>query len=118
MTMVQRIFFTLLLVVLVAGCSSAAPVSQGTFDSPDPAARLYAIRRAGDQQDQAAIPALVELLDSSDPTERFLAIQALDRITGSRLDYDPYATSQQRQPAVARWVAAAKSKPFVASSKP
>ena len=118
MHMIQRIIFPVVLAMILHGCTTGEPVSQGTLDSPNPAARLYAIHRAGEQRDTSAIAPLVELLDSSDPAERLLVIQSLERITGTRLDYDPYANAQQRDTAIARWVDAAKTHSFAASSKP
>ena len=116
--MVQRILLVILLAMSLNGCTSTAPLSEGTLDSPNPAARLYAIRRAGQQRDLSKVPQLVELLDSSDPTERLLVIQSLEHITGSRLDYDPYANPQKREAAIARWVDAVNTRKFVASSQP
>ncbi len=104
--------------LLLVGCSSSVPVSQGTLDSPDPASRMYAIRRAGQNRDQSKVGQLVELLDSADPAERLLVIQSLEMITGTRMDYDPYETSQQRETSIRRWTAAVKSNQFVASSQP
>lgn len=79
---------------------------------------MYAIRRAGQTYDQSAIDPLIERLDSDDAAERLLVIQALEHITGTRLDYNPYADAQQRAKAIARWVAAADANTFIASSQP
>jgi HEAT repeat protein len=116
--MIRCMILSLLLGCLLIGCGSSVPVSQGGFQSPDPAARMYAIRRAGLSQDHQAIRPLIELLNSDDAAERLLVIQALERITGTRLDYDPYANAQQRADAITRWVAAADANTFVASSQP
>jgi hypothetical protein len=116
--MTRKLILPVIVSCLLMGCASGVPLSEGTLDSPDPAARLYAIRRAGESRDQTQVPKLVELLDSSDPTERLLVIQSLELITGTRLDYDPYATPVQRQTAIQRWTDAVATNQFVASSQP
>ena len=94
-----------LLICLAAALTGCAPrASQGSFDSPDPAAKLYAIHRAGTYQDTAAVKDLVEQLSSDDLAVRMIAINALDRIIGHRLGYNPYAPLIERQTAVDRWV--------------
>jgi hypothetical protein len=92
------------LVALINLTACAPPASEGGLNSDNPASRLYAIRAAGEQQDRSALPALVESLDSDDPAIRMMAISALERITGTRRGYDPYASAAQRQPAVEAWV--------------
>lgn len=88
--------------VTLTGCAPRA--SEGQLDSPNPASRLYAIRRAGAERDWNAVPALVEQLDSDDPAVRVFSIQALERITGRpRGEYDPYAPLLQRQAAIDTW---------------
>ncbi len=87
---------------LLTAC--APPASEGGLNSDNPASHLYAIRAAGERHDRAALPALVESLDSDDPAIRMMAISALERITGTRRGYDPYASAAQRQPAVEEWV--------------
>ncbi len=96
-----------LLLLLCAGCTPRA--SEGGFSSPDPASRLYAITEAGEQRDRDAIPRLIELLGSDDPAERMMAIHALERMTGTRNDYDPYALPAKRQVAIERWEQALQS---------
>lgn len=92
------------LVSFMSLTACAPPASEGGLNSDNPASRLYAIRAAGEQQDRSALPALVESLDSDDPAIRMMAISALERITGTRRGYDPYASAAQRQPAVEAWV--------------
>ena len=96
--------WTTLLVCLGAALTGCTPrASQGSFDSPDPAAKLYAIHRAGTNRDTAAVKDLVEQLGSDDLAVRMMAINALDRIVGHRLGYNPYAPLVERQAAVDRW---------------
>lgn len=86
------------------------PASEGGFDAEDPASKLYAIRAAGTQSDQTKIPELIEQLNSDDPAVRMYAILALEKITGDRKAYDPYAPAHERNAAVRRWVDAYNAK--------
>jgi len=87
--------------LLCAAC--APPASRGGFDSGNPAARLYAIEDAVRRGDQAAVPQIVTSLDSDDPAERMLAIEALQRLTGETLGYRYDAARPDREAAVHRW---------------
>ncbi len=95
------------LTLLLTGC--APPASEGDFHSSDPSAKLYAIVHAGQQKDRTAIGPLIEQLDSDDQAVRMCAINALERITGTRLGYVHYAPAEQRAVAVARWAEAFKT---------
>lgn len=108
--MLHRGVIPLALALAAIGC--APPASIGGFNSDDPASKLYAIRAAGESRDRSAIPPLVEQLDSDDPAVRVFAINALERITGERLGYNPYADDVGRRAAVERWVDAVKSDRF------
>lgn len=83
--------------------SACGPTVVADFNSPEPAARNAAIVKAASEQDGKAVPDLVRMLDSDDPATRLLAIQALERITGERLGYDPAAGNEAREPAMLRW---------------
>ena len=89
------------LTLCVPGCFE--PMSEGSFDSDNPAALLYATRRAGETRDRRAIPSLIDLLDHDDPAVRLMSINALERITGERKAYDYKASIIERQPAIERW---------------
>ena len=65
--------------------------------------RLRAIKWAGENKVEAAVPLLVDRLQEEDAAVRFFAIQALERITGTRMGYDYAAGAAQRAEAVARW---------------
>jgi hypothetical protein len=43
------------------------------------------------------------MLGSDDPATRLLAIEALNRITGERLGFEPHAGPQDREASVERW---------------
>ncbi|MAE63080.1 MAG: hypothetical protein CMJ18_02305 [Phycisphaeraceae bacterium] len=100
MRLLQIIFCLLLL-----GCAPP-PARDGGFHSDDPASKLYAIVRAGSDADHDSIPHLIEQLDHDDPAVRMFAIVALERITGDRLGYNPYAPLHGRRAAVERWTEA------------
>ena len=108
---VRRAAFIVLLTLLLQGCE-APRYSQGSFDSSDPASRLYAIRRAGESKDRSSIKPLVEQLRSDDPAVRVFAIKALEQITGERLGYNPYSDVIERNEAVLVWEEAVKQKRF------
>lgn len=97
---------TLLAAAAVApfGCTAGKP--KPDFDSPDPYARALAIEEAAIRRDRAAIPDLIEALESDDPAVRFAAIGALERITGQTHGYRSYDPEWERQAAIERWVAA------------
>lgn len=87
--------------VLCTGCASAP----ADFNSPEPAARNAAIVRAAREKDQKAIPDLIRMLESDDPTTRVLAIRALERLTGETRGYHPEADEAARERAVDAWMA-------------
>lgn len=98
------------------GCGPSANL--GGFDSDNPAAKLYAIHDAGRNRDAASIPMLVEQLDSDDPAVRVWTIQALRRITGDDLDYNPYSEAAKRRDAITRWIEAVHTDRFVGNTRP
>ena len=93
------------LAALMVACTPRA--REGGFHAADPAAKLYAIHRAGDRRDAGAVPDLIEQLDHDDPAVRMLAIGALERITGERHGYDPSAPPAARRAAIEQWTASA-----------
>lgn len=97
------------LVALAAGACTP-PISEGDFDSIQPASKLYAIQKAGQARDVEAVPKLIEQLDSDDPAVRMFAIEALERITGERRGFAPYGPPHERAVAVERWVQWYRSK--------
>ena len=86
----------------VFGCSSREKPS---LTANDPRAQNIWIAHAVDTEDWSAVPGLIELLDSSDPAERLVAIGALRSISRQDHGYriaDPPAIRGQ---AVDRWAA-------------
>lgn len=90
-----------LLCLVLTGCAN--PDSAVGFDEPSPAARLRAIRQAGEQGDKSAIPGLIGELESDDPAERILAIRTLEKLTGQTHGYDHAASPDDRRAAAGRW---------------
>lgn len=89
------------LVLAMAGC--AAPRAKLTVTDPDPGVKIPAIKHAAGAKDMSSTAQLVKDLESDDSAVRFFAIEALFRLTGQRLEYDYYASEEQRAPAVQRW---------------
>jgi len=100
------IVVALLLAGGATGCSPAPRADEATFDSENPAAKLYAIQEAGAKRDAAAVPDLIASLDSDDPAVRLFSIKALEEITGQRYGYSAYDPPHTRSVAVDRWVKA------------
>jgi DNA polymerase IIIc chi subunit len=92
-------------ILLLSGCGGPLDRKMGLsdLDSPNPAVRVMAIKWAGDNKVSSAVPRLVELLQDEDPSVRFFAIEALERITGTNNGYDYKDSPQQRAEAVERW---------------
>lgn len=64
---------------------------------------MDAIAQAAQQDDQESRVLLVEMLSSTDQTERMLAIRALEKREGTTLDYDHAAPQWERIEAIERW---------------
>lgn len=88
----------------LASCGDL-PQREVGFDSPDPAGRVEALRRAAAAGDPASIPGLIGLLDSADSAERMYASVALTRLTGQDFGYSHADPEAARQAAAARWQA-------------
>jgi hypothetical protein len=91
----------LLLGLLLVGCTRPTPAP--TLGSPDPAVSIPAMKKAVRDKDLAAARYLIQDLDSSDPAVRMYAINALEKLTGHRFDYEYYVAEEQRRPAVDKW---------------
>lgn len=90
--------------VLMQACGPSA--TEGGFESANPAARMYAIEQAARAGDRSAVRDLIEQLDSDDPGVRFLAISALERLSGETYGYRHYDPAVDRRDAIGRWIAA------------
>lgn len=106
----MRGVFVMMVIAGAASLGGCTPrTSDGGFDSDDPGAQLYAIRRAGNAGDRNAIPHLIQALDSDDIAVRLYAINALERIAGTRLGYVYYAPQNERTESIDRWSQAYES---------
>ncbi len=112
----KRSLITLALFACVAP-SCASPTAK-SLHADDPAAKLSAIVHAGQTRDRTAIPDLVEQLESDDDAVRMLAINALERITGTRMGYNPYTTAEKRRPAVEKWIESVRQGQFARNKTP
>ena len=64
---------------------------------------MAAITEAAEKHDRAAIPNLIEMLDSDDPVVRLAAIRALEQLTGQTLGYDYADPEWKRKDAANAW---------------
>jgi hypothetical protein len=85
------------------GWSCTAPRPAPNIADPDPQVKIAGIKEAAAKRDRAAVPALVDELNSDDPAVRFYAQQALEEITGETFGYQFYLDEEERKPSLARW---------------
>jgi HEAT repeat protein len=90
--------------ILVASAAAACSAPPEGLDSPEPSKQLVAIARAAREEDPAAVPALIEMLDSEDAAVRLAAIRTLERIEHQSLGYDHAAPEAERRAKAAEWV--------------
>jgi hypothetical protein len=94
------------LVAIGMSAAACAPSSlDGGFDSPNPAAKLYATQRAARTEDRSpeTLRHIVEQLDSDDPAVRLVAIDTLERLTGETFGYRADDPAPDRRAAIRRW---------------
>lgn len=106
------------ILVFIAAGLAACSSPPGGFDSPEPAARLNAVTAAARENDQAAIPSLIALLDSDDPAVRMYSFLTLEKLTHESFGYDYAAPEWERRPAVDRWIDWYQSRPGSPPAKP
>ena len=90
---------------IVVGCGGSKSDETALYSS-DPTKKIEAIITSGREKDRTAVPHLIELLGDDDPVVRMVTIEALERITGERKGYVPYATPLEREAAIKDWIAA------------
>jgi len=87
--------------------SCGPPAITGGFDSPQPAARIFATRRIAAETNpariRAAMPSLIQNLTSDDPAVRLLTAEALEKLTHESYGYRYFDPEWMRAPAVDRW---------------
>jgi len=97
-----HILWISLLVCFMPGCGWQSDIAKD-FQNEDPKRRIAAIRRAGQDKLESALPYLVDRLTDSEAEVRMFAIIALQEITGLTHDYHHYDAAPARREAVERW---------------
>ena len=94
-----------LLIVGFVGCSGPFDhqMELGDLNNPNPAVRIMAIKWAGENKVEAAVPLLVDSLQDEDPSVRFYAVEGLRRITGTDNGYDYKGPAHERAASVENW---------------
>jgi hypothetical protein len=107
------------LALVCPGCPGAQRDLRLELESPEPVRRIHAIAESVDSRRMDLIPALIDRLDDDDPAVRLYAIVGLEKLTGTRLDYDYAADTGARRDAVSHWrdYAAALDAPARAGSR-
>jgi len=88
------------------------------LDSAAPGDKLYAIQKlglraeSGRRASRRELQQIIEQLESDDPAVRMMAAMALEKHTGQRRGYDPYAGLAERQAAVDGWTRAVRRGEF------
>ncbi len=95
------------LVTLVSGgCGSSVlsrRIALSDLDNRSSTVRIRAIKWAGENRIEAAVPKLVDFLEDEDASVRFYAIEGLRRITDVDNGYDYKSSAQRRAASVDRW---------------
>ncbi|MBN1846930.1 MAG: HEAT repeat domain-containing protein [Sedimentisphaerales bacterium] len=101
--MKRSVFSLLLFLGMLTGCQTFSTPRIADLEDCDPVIRLRAIKWAGANRIQQAVPLLIDRLLEEDPSLRFYAITALQSITGQDHGYDYKAKPSERFEAVRRW---------------
>ena len=101
-TIPRRVFGCAVLMAIGACAPTAGDLVQRLEDR-DPLTRIRAITQITRARQTDLIPRLVDRLGDEDSAVRFVAIFALEELTGSRLGYDYAAPKSERVKAVAAW---------------
>ena len=97
-----QILWIFLSACFLVGCDAQRDIA-GDFQDEDPKTRIAAIRNAGQDKLESAVPYLVDRLTDSEVEVRMFAIIALQEITGLTHDYHHYDGAAARRKAVERW---------------
>ena len=84
------------------GCAHG-PRSFGKIQDPAALTRARAVGLGARKADSQVVPALVGRLGDSDPVVRLAAYEELHTRTGQDFGYVPWASSEERASAIARW---------------
>jgi hypothetical protein len=96
---VRRTLLTALVLVLPGCGPGLKPDFEAGFARQREAAIVEEVRKG----DAADLRAIVRMLDASEPSTRMLAIDGLERLTGTNLGYDPFGPKAEREVAIERW---------------
>lgn len=102
---VCALFLAAIISASLSGCGGSTP-DESALHSSDPTKKIQAIIESGREKDASAVPYLIELLGNDDPVVRMVTIEALERITGDRKGYVPYATPLEREASIKNWIKA------------
>jgi len=86
-----------------AGCSATNSELASRMEDFNPTVRIRAILEVIRQQRQELLPELVNCLDDEDSAVRIYAILALEKFTGTRLEYSYASGSSARRKAIEGW---------------
>jgi hypothetical protein len=98
-------FCWMMLILSLTGCGDPfdRQAELSDLEDPSPTVRIRAIKWAGENRIEEAIPQLVDSLEDEDPSVRFYAIEGLRRISGTDNGYDYKAPVHERAASVERW---------------
>jgi len=97
-----HILFVALPVCFLTGCFGSGG-SVDDFRNEDPKVRISAIKQAGREKQDSAIPHLIDRLSDSEAEVRMFAIVALKEITGLTHGYQHYDSAADRDSAIEEW---------------
>ncbi|MFH0963585.1 MAG: HEAT repeat domain-containing protein [Planctomycetota bacterium] len=116
-TMIQTGWFRWVVVLAASGMLSAAGcgTSRGKMrnwreglHSPDRLVRLKAVSVAAQAPRKEAVGPLIERLEDEDDVVRTMAYEALVRVSGEKLPFDPLGNAFERREQVEEWKGWAK----------
>ena len=94
----------ILIAVAAAGCFAPQPLTEEQkMNSSAGVERTQAVMAAGERNDRAKIPALINRLEDDDDAVRLAAINSLRKMTGKDFGYVAYDDEKTRRAAVAKW---------------
>ena len=99
------LYFLAPVIGVFAGCGNpyGRQMELTDLEDPNPTVRIMAIKWAGENKLEPAVPLLVDSLQDEDPSVRFYAVEGLRRITGTDNGYDYKAPAYERAAAIERW---------------
>lgn len=99
----QALVLLAMLIFPVAGCGPPRTPYPASLQSEDPGDRVRALKRAAEMNDRDVLGLIVDRLEDEDEAVRMFAILALEKMTGTRLDYRYYAPAAERRRIAAAW---------------